>query len=185
MAAVPGPDPALATRPIIRCTPRHLPAIRAIFNEAIVHSTAIYEYRERSEADVRGWLAVKRRAGIPVLGIEARRGELAGFATWTAFRARPASKYSAEHSIYVAGPYRGRGLGRRLLDAVVAEVGAHDVHVLVAGIDSGNAPSIALHRSAGFSHCGTVREAGFKFGRWLDIEFWQLILPTPAQPVDG
>jgi phosphinothricin acetyltransferase len=87
--------------------------------------------------------------------------------------------------VYVAEAHRGRGIGRRLLDAVVAEVACHDVHVLVAGIDSTNAASIALHRSAGFAHCGTVREAGFKFGRWLDLEFWQIVLTTPAQPVDG
>jgi len=185
MAAAPGSDPLAAHAPLVRCTARHLPAIRAIFNDAIVHSTALYEYHERSEADVRRWLAAKRRGDIPVLGIEVERGVLAGFATWTAFRARPASKYSAEHSVYVAAPYRGQGIGRRLLDAIVAEVVRHDVHVLVAGIDSANTASIALHRSAGFVHCGTVREAGFKFGRWLDLEFWQLILPTPARPVDG
>jgi phosphinothricin acetyltransferase len=185
MTAASMPGPAMDTPPIIRCTARHLPAIRAIFNDAILRSTAIYEYRERSESDVRRWLAAKRRAGIPVLGIEAERGMLAGFATWTAFRARPASKYSAEHSVYVAEAHRGRGIGRRLLDAVVAEVACHDVHVLVAGIDSTNAASIALHRSAGFAHCGTVREAGFKFGRWLDLEFWQIVLTTPAQPADG
>lgn len=184
MTATSAPESPIAA-PIIRCTARHLPAIRAILNHAILHSTAIYEYRERSEADVRRWAAAKRRAGIPLLGIEAQPGVLAGFATWTAFRARPASKYSAEHSLYVAEPHRGRGIGRRLLHAVVAEVERHDVHTLVAGIDSGNAASIALHRGAGFSHCGTVREAGFKFGRWLDLEFWQLILPTPAEPKDG
>lgn len=178
-------DPVVDTPPVIRCTPRHLPAIRAIFNDAIAYSTAIYEYHDRSESDVRRWLAAKRRAEIPVLGIEVEGGTLAGFATWTAFRARPASKYSAEHSVYVAKPHRGRGIGRRLLEAVIAEVARHDVHVLVAGIDSTNSASISLHRSAGFAHCGTVREAGFKFGRWLDLEFWQIVLPTPARPVDG
>ena len=56
---------------------------------------------------------------------------------------------------------------------------------MVAGIDASNVASIALHSSLGFRCCGTVREAGFKFGRWLDLEFWQLILPTPTNPVDG
>jgi L-amino acid N-acyltransferase YncA len=183
-AAVPRSSPA-APPPVIRCTARHLPAIRAILNDTIVRSTAVYEYTERSEADMRRWLSTKRRAGIPVLGVEPQRGALVGFATWAPFRARPASKYSAEHSIYVADGHRGRGIGRRLLDAVVTEAARHDVHVLVAGIDATNSGSIALHRAAGFEHCGTVRQAGFKFGRWLDLEFWQLILPTPAHPVDG
>jgi phosphinothricin acetyltransferase len=59
------------------------------------------------------------------------------------------------------------------------------LHMLVAGIDASNVASVALHSSAGFRCCGTIREAGFKFGRWLDLEFWQLILPTPEHPVDG
>lgn len=174
-----------ASTTVIRCTARHLPAIRGILNDAIVTSTAVYEYVERSEPEMRRWLAAKRRAGIPVFGIEPQRGVLAGFATWAAFRARPASKYSAEHSVYVAADYRGRGIGRQLLAAVIAEAARHEVHVLVAGIDASNARSIALHRAAGFVHCGTVRQAGFKFGRWLDLEFWQLILPSPAEPRDG
>jgi phosphinothricin acetyltransferase len=69
--------------------------------------------------------------------------------------------------------------------ALVAAARDRDLHQLIAGIDAANAASIALHTSLGFRCCGTVREAGFKFGRWLDLEFWQLLLPTPAQPVDG
>ena len=57
--------------------------------------------------------------------------------------------------------------------------------MIIAGIDATNVASVALHSSLGFRCCGTVREAGFKFGRWLDLEFWQLILPTPANPTDG
>jgi phosphinothricin acetyltransferase len=87
--------------------------------------------------------------------------------------------------VYVAERFRGNGLGRQLLEAIVAEAQRHDLHMLVAGIDATNAASIALHRSLGFRLCGTVREAGFKFGRWLDLEFWQLLLPTPQRPVDG
>jgi L-amino acid N-acyltransferase YncA len=174
-----------AAAPVISCDVRHLPAIRDIYNHAIRHSTSLYEYEERTEATMRDWFAVRRRDATPVLGIEGETGGLAGFATWGPFRHRPAYKYAREHSVYVAEPYRGRGVGRRLLEAIVAEARRQQLHTLVAGIDAANSASIALHRSAGFRHCGTVTAAGFKFGRWLDLEFWQMLLDTPPQAIDG
>jgi L-amino acid N-acyltransferase YncA len=172
-------------RPLLRCSAAHLEAIREIYNDAILHSTSLYEYTPRSSATMREWLEMREQAGIPVLGIEWEPGVLAGFATWGPFRPRAAYKYSAEHSVYVAERFRGEGIGRQLMQAIVEEARKADLHMLVAGIDAANVASIALHSSLGFRCCGTVREAGFKFGRWLDLEFWQLILPTPANPVDG
>jgi L-amino acid N-acyltransferase YncA len=170
---------------VLSCTPRHLPAIRGIINHAILHTTALYEYEPRSESTMRRWMAAKRRTGEPILGIEVSPGVLAGVATWTPFRPRAAYKYSVEHSVYVADGFRGRGIGRSLLGALITEAQGRGLHMLVAGIDAGNAASRGLHKAAGFTCCGTVREAGFKFGRWLDLEFWQLLLPTPRQPCDG
>ena len=177
--------PAPPRRPIRPCTAEHLPAIREIYNDAILNSTALYEYAPRSEETMREWFAARQRDGIPVLGIEWDPGVLAGFVTWGPFRPRPAYKYSVEHSVYVDERFRGHGIGRQLLEAIVAEARRHDLHLLIAGIDATNVASIALHSSLGFRCCGTVREAGFKFGRWLDLEFWQLVLETPARPVDG
>ena len=180
------PKPPRSEPPaIISCTPEHLEAIRAIFNQAILHSTALYEYRPRSVAVMEAWFADKQAAGVPVLGIEREPGVLAGFATWGPFRPRAAYKYSAEHSVYVDERFRGQGVGQALLAALVAEAQARDLHQLIGGVDASNAASIALHKKLGFRHCGTVREAGFKFGRWLDLEFWQRLLPTPAHPTDG
>jgi len=170
---------------VIRCAAEHLPVIREIFNDAILNSTALYEYAPRTEEAMQEWLAIRERANIPVLGIEWEPGVLAGFATWGPFRPRPAYKYSAEHSVYVADRFRGEGVGRQLMQAILEEAKQYGLHMLVAGIDASNVASIALHSSLGFRCCGTVREAGFKFGRWLDLEFWQLLLPTPENPVDG
>ena len=172
-------------RSVIDCTADHLPAIREIYNQAILHSTSLYEYHPRSEEVMQDWFAGRQRDGTPILGIEWDRGVLAGFATWGPFRMRPAYKYTVEHSVYVAESFRGRGIGRQLLEAVIAAAQARDLHTLVAGIDASNAASIGLHRALGFTCCGTVYEAGFKFGRWLDLEFWQLVLATPAEPIDG
>ncbi|MBB4127380.1 phosphinothricin acetyltransferase [Xanthomonas translucens] len=170
---------------LVDCTEqRHAGAILEIFNEAIVHSTALYDYRPRPPESMVGWFAAKRAGDFPVIGIEDAAGTLLGFASYGTFRAWPAFKYSVEHSVYVHRDHRGKGLGRRLLLALIEAAQARGVHVLVGGIDASNSGSIALHEQLGFVHAGTVREAGFKFGRWLDLAFYQRILATPADPHD-
>ncbi|WP_045737433.1 GNAT family N-acetyltransferase [Xanthomonas sp. MUS 060] len=170
---------------LVHCTePRHAMAILEIFNEAIVHSTALYDYRPRPPESMAAWFAAKHAGALPVLGLEDAAGTLLGFATYGPFRAWPAFKYSVEHSVYVHCAHRGKGVGRRLLQALIDTAQARGVHVLVGGIDASNAGSIALHEQLGFVHAGTVREAGFKFGRWLDLAFYQRILAGPADPQD-
>jgi L-amino acid N-acyltransferase len=171
---------------IVRCdVTRHSAAILDIFNDAIVNSTALYDYQPRAAASMATWFEAKAKGRYPVIGVESDTGELMGFASYGPFRAWPAYKYTIEHSIYVDARFRGHGLGRVLLREIMAAAQDQDYHVMVGGIDAANAISIKLHESLGFSHCGTVRHAGFKFGRWLDLAFYQLILRTPAAPVDG
>lgn len=172
-------------KPITCTEERHAAAILDIFNEAIVNSTALYDYKPRPPESMVAWFATKRANGFPVVGYEDDAGQLLGFASYGSFRAWPAYKYSVEHSIYVHREHRGRGLGRKLLEDIVAAAQARDVHTLIGGIDATNAASIALHTALGFEHAGTIRQAGFKFGRWLDLAFYQRLLATPAQPVDG
>jgi L-amino acid N-acyltransferase YncA len=171
---------------IVSCEPaRHSTPILAIFNDAIANSTALYDYRPRAPESMSAWFDAKTRGRYPVIGVEDADGGLMGFASYGPFRAWPAYKYTVEHSIYVDARFRGQGLGRRLLQEIVAAAQRQDYHVMIGGIDAANAVSIRLHESVGFTHCGTVRQAGFKFGRWLDLAFYQLILSTPSAPVDG
>lgn len=171
---------------IIGCdAQRHSAAILAIFNEAIVNSTALYDYKPRTAESMVTWFEAKAKGRYPVIGVENEQGELMGFASYGTFRAWPAYKYTVEHSVYVDSRFRGQGVGRALLGAVILAAEKQDYHVMVGGIDATNAVSIKLHESLGFKACGIVRHAGYKFGRWLDLAFYQLILRTPAMPVDG
>ena len=172
--------------PWVDCTfERHSEAILAIFNEAIVHSTAMYDYEPRSMASMAAWFQAKADGGYPVIGLESDEGTLMGFASYGAFRHWPAYKYTVEHSVYVHKGHQGQGAAQRLMAALIERAQAQNKHVLVGVIDSANAVSIHLHQKLGFQRAGTVRQAGFKFGRWLDIDLYQLTLNTPHQPVDG
>lgn len=163
----------------------HAAAILAILNEAIATSTALYDYAPRPPEAMVGWFATKRAHGFPVIGAVDATGKLLGFASWGTFRHFPAYKYTVEHSVYVHADARGRGLGRLLLSELIARARTAQVHVLIGAIDTANATSIALHQQLGFSHSGTFPQVGFKFGRWLDVAFYQLTLATPDQPRDG
>ena len=162
----------------------HSEAILDILNDAIVHSTALYDYKPRTPESMVGWFAAKRTGRFPVIGVMSNDA-LAGFASYGTFRAWPAYKYSVEHSVYVHREHRGKGIGRALLTRLIAIAAEQQYHVMVGGIDVENTASIALHSSLGFTHAGTIRQAGFKFGRWLDLAFYQRILDTPEEPVDG
>lgn len=167
------------------CDQRHAEAIRAIFNEVIERSCDHYDCLPRSAAMVSEWLEAKAREGLPVIGFEDAAGRLAGFATYGPFRPQHAYKFTVEHSVYVEKSFRGRGLGRRLLEEIIGQARSRGCHLLVGVIDSGNAPSIALHQRCGFRHAGRIQEAGQKFGRWRDVDFYQLILSEREEPCQG
>lgn len=171
---------------IIECNfERHATAILDIFNEAIINSTALYEYHPRTIDTMQKWFGSKVESNFPVVGIENGSGELLGFASYGPFRAWPAYKYSIEHSIYVHAQHRGKGIGTMLLRQLIQLATKSDYHVMVGGIDIQNHASIALHEKLGFVPAGVIKQAGFKFNRWLDLAFYQLIMSTPRQPVDG
>jgi L-amino acid N-acyltransferase len=170
---------------LIQCDSSFSDQILNIFNEAILNSTALYDYKTRTPEMMEAWFTAKRKGNFPILGVTNDDGRLTGFASYGTFRNWPAYKYSIEHSIYVDKAFRGQGLGKLLLQEIIKAARAQNYHVLIGGIDSQNAVSIGLHQRFGFQRAGTIRQVGFKFGRWLDLDFYQLILETPAQPADG
>lgn len=170
----------------VPCTfERHAAAILDILNDAIVNSTALYDYKPREMQNMVGWFEVKRAGHFPVIGIEDAQGQLLAFGSYGTFRAFPAYKYTVEHSVYVHKDHRGHGLGAQVMQALIAAARENQLHAMMGAIDASNAGSIALHERLGFKHVGTLPQVGFKFGRWLDLAFYQLLLDTPTDPVDG
>jgi phosphinothricin acetyltransferase len=171
---------------IVQCEEkRHAEQILAIFNDAILNSTALYDYKPRTLEMMTAWFDAKLKGKFPVIGVENNSGELMGFGSYGTFRSWAAYKYSVEHSVYVDARFRRQGVGKRVLQELIAAARRQDYHILVGGIDATNSVSIRLHESLGFVHCGTIRQAGFKFGRWLDLSFYELVLSTPSNPTDG
>lgn len=167
----------------VACTlDQHGQAILDIFNDAILTSTALYEYVPRTMAVMGTWFDTKAKGQFPVIGLEAPDGTLLAFGSFGAFRPFPANKYTVEHSVYVHKDGRGKGLGRAVMLLLIEAARQRDLHCMIGGIDASNAASIALHESLGFRHCGTLPEVGFKFERWLDLAFYQLLLEGPIAP---
>lgn len=148
--------------------------IRAIRNDAIAHTTAIWTTRLLSPGDGQDWLAeniARRSAYVAESG-----GEVAGFANWAPWRPKDGYRHTVEDSVYVVDGHRGRGLGADLLGTLIAGARETGAHVMMASIEASNARSVALHARLGFEVVGTAREVGSKFGRWLDLTMMRLAL---------
>jgi phosphinothricin acetyltransferase len=171
---------------VVECSlEEHGEAILAILNDAIENSTALYDYKPRTLDSMETWFETKRAGNFPVIGLVSDSGQLMGFGSFGAFRVQPAYKYTVEHSIYIHHDFRGLGLGEVLLQLVIDAAVARELHAVIGVIDSTNEGSIALHKKLGFECVGTLPQVGFKFGRWLDVDLYQLTLSGPYRPIDG
>ncbi|WP_422097781.1 GNAT family N-acetyltransferase [Variovorax sp.] len=146
-----------------------IPAIAAIYAHHVLHGTGTFETEPPSLTEMAARRADVLGKGLPYLVAE-RDGELLGFAYCNWFKPRPAYRYSAEDSIYLAEAARGQGLGARLLAALCEAAEAAGVRKLIAVIgDSANAGSIGVHRGQGFTQVGVLKDCGWKFGQWRDV----------------
>ena len=166
---------------IIRdATETDLPALRDIFNDAVLNTTAIWMDNVVDLANRQAWFAARAQQGYPILVAENADGEVVGYASFGDWRPFDGFCHTVEHSVYIRADQRGKGLGPQLLTALIERAKACDKHVMVAAIESGNAASIGLHQRLGFTITGQMPQVGCKFGRWLDLTFMQLIL-TPER----
>lgn len=162
---------SVAVRP---ATLADLEAIRAIYNEAIRNLPATFDTEEKSREDRERWLN-DRSPRHPVL-VAIVDGAVAGWGALSPFSDRPAWARTVENAVYVADGWRGRGVGTALLAALVAAARTHGHHTVIARVVGGNAASIRLHERAGFATSGTLREVGWKFGRWHDVVMMQAMV---------
>lgn len=155
-----------------------IPAILEIFNDNILHSTAIYMYEPQKLEQRFAWFDAKKAAGEPLFVYE-ENGVVAGYATYGPFRAYPAYQYTVEHSVYVHKDHFRKGIGTKLMKHLIAHAEQAGVKTMVACIDAENEGSIATHKKLGFTYSGTIQNAGYKFERWLNLAFYQLDLKGP------
>jgi L-amino acid N-acyltransferase YncA len=149
-------------------------ALRAIRNDVIEHSTAMWTTHLLSPAEGHAWLAdnLTRRSAY----VAEADSTVIGYANWAPWRPKDGYRHTVEDSVYLTSGHQGRGLGGELLATLVAAARDAGAHVMMASIEASNTPSITLHQRAGFELVGTAREVGSKFGRWLDLTMMRLPL---------
>jgi phosphinothricin acetyltransferase len=177
---------AITLPPLIRAAmPKDMAAITAIYRPAVLAGTASFELEPPGEAEMLARYRAVIDGGYPYLVAECA-GSIAGYAYANAYRSRPAYRYTVEDSVYVAPDAQGRGIGGALLASLVGRASEAGFRRMIAVIaEEAHRASIALHRRAGFTPCGTLPAVGYKFGRWLDVVLMQLPLGEGANTRPG
>ncbi|MFM2229925.1 MAG: hypothetical protein RL607_1183 [Bacteroidota bacterium] len=152
-----------------------LPPILEIINYNILHSTALYDYRERTLEQQQALFEDKLQKGFPIY-VAICQDVVIGFGYYSEFRFREAYKYTVEHSVYAHPNWQGKGVGKLLLNQLIEQAKKQGIHTLIGVIDSENVNSIAFHERMGFEIQGVLKETGFKFDRWLHSVFVQRII---------
>ncbi len=161
---------------IIRnATPKDLPVILEIINQAILTTTAIYDYETRTIEEQTAWFEKMIEDGMPVIVAE-REKRVIGYGSYNIFKPKIGYRFSVEHSIYLDEKSRGLGVGGRLLKSLIQRASESGLHTMIGVIDAANRGSIEFHKKYGFIEKGYLREVGYKFDQWLDVVFMQLIL---------
>ena len=150
------------------------PATAAIYNEEVAHSTVTFDLVPRSVEEQADWLDA--RSGALEVVVAERDGVVAGFASLSPYRDRPAYRTTVEDSVYVHRDHRGAGVGKALLAEIVDVAANRGFHSVMARVVGHHDTSINLHRAVGFELVGVEREVGRKFGRWLDVVVMQKLL---------
>jgi L-amino acid N-acyltransferase YncA len=160
---------------IRQATEKDLDAILEIVNYNILNTTAIYDYEPRTLIQQKAIFDDKVKAGFPLIIIE-MNNDITGFGTYGTFRFKEGYKFTVEHSVYVSTHHQGKGLGKLLLAALIELAQKQKIHTMIAVIDAENQNSVEFHKQFGFETVGVIKESAFKFDKWLDTVFMQLIL---------
>jgi len=153
-----------------------LPGILEIYNEAVLNTTATYEYEPKTLEHRLAWYEDHVKGNYPVFVAQDKQGRIVGWSALNPFHARAGYRFTTENSVYVAADQRGRGIGKLLMPPLIAGARERGLHAIIAGIDAENEVSIRLHAGFGFEKVGCLKQVGFKFGRWLDVVYMELLL---------
>ncbi len=151
-----------------------LARINAIYNHYVLHSTCTYQTEPETEAGRKAWFGA-HGAKHPITVAEIN-GDIAGWGALSKFHPREAYGRTVEDSVYVEDALHRQGIGSALMADLIARAKALGHHTIIAAVDSEQPASLALHKKFGFEHAGVLREAGFKFGKWLNVVYLQRML---------
>jgi len=152
-----------------------LPAILEIVNYAILNTTAIYDYEARTLEEQKIWFEEKQTSQFPVIVAELT-DEVVGFGTFGTFRIKVGYRFTIEHSVYVNDKAIGKGIGKLILQKLIDLAKEENYHSIIGVIDASNSGSIEFHKKFGFVQVGVLKQAGYKFDKWLDVSLMQLLL---------
>jgi L-amino acid N-acyltransferase YncA len=164
-----------STRTIRLATAADAASICTVYNHYIATTTISFEEESVTLADMAQRIADVTAANLPYL-VMSEGDKLIGCAYATKWRVRAAYRHSVESSIYLDPSYAGKGAGTMLYEALLDELRQRDLHLVIAGIAQPNEASVRLHERLGFQKVAHFSEVGMKFGRWIDVGYWQLKL---------
>ncbi|NVK35754.1 MAG: N-acetyltransferase family protein [Rhodobacteraceae bacterium] len=163
-------------------TEADLPDLLEIHNFAVRNLAAAWTEHEDTLEDRRAWLKQRQGADLPVLLAIDDEGRFLGYGTYGSFRGRSGYNLTVEHSIYVRSDVQSKGVGRLLLETLIADAREKGYHVMIGAVDSDNEQSLKFHQKLGFEVSSKLPQIGTKFGRWLDLYFVILILNDDDAP---
>lgn len=164
-------------------TPTDVPAINDIYNHYVLHSTATYQLEPTSVQERMTWFE-QHNADHPITVAESSTSTtppggkplILGWGSLAPYRPRKAYRFTVENSVYIHPDYHRQGIGRAIMVDLIARARASGFHAMIAAISADQLPSVKLHEALGFKPAGQLREVGWKFDRWLDVAYLQLML---------
>lgn len=149
-------------------------ALAAIYNYYISHTCITFEEIPVTENDIKERIQ-SHNLNLPWIVYE-ENGEIAGYAYATEWKSRCAYKFSVESTVYLKQGKQGKGIGTILYRELLNRIAKSNIHAVIGGIALPNNPSVALHEKLGFEKVAQFKEVGFKFGKWIDVGYWELVL---------
>jgi len=153
-----------------------LGGILAIYNDAVLTTTATYDYEPRPIEHRLAWFEEHQRQQLPVFVAVDSVGQIVGWSSLSRYHDRRGYQFTVENSVYVDARHRGQGVGKLLMPPLIESAQARGLHAIIAAIDAENEASIRLHARFEFAEVGHFKQVGFKFNRWLDVVYMQRLL---------